>query len=261
MQRRDSGSGPGKLYIVGIGPGHPLDRTLRAVQAIEESQVLVGYTRYIELISDLAGDRQVVATGMTREKERCARAVEEALAGRTVSLVSSGDPGIYGMAGLVLEMIQDRGAEIEVETVPGVSASQAAAAALGAPLMLDFACVSLSDILVDWTEIEKRLEALAEADLVVVVYNPGSRKRTWQIKEAVRIFLQHRPGNTLAGLVRNASLPDQDIILTDLEHLTDQKMDMRTVVIIGSSRSRMAGAHLVTSRGYDLSGPENKRSG
>lgn len=256
MQRRDSGSGQGKLYIVGIGPGHPLDRTFRAVQAIKESQVLVGYTRYIELVADLVQDRQVVATGMTREKERCARALQEALSGRTVSLLSSGDAGIYGMAGLVLEMIQELGVEIDVETVPGVSASQAAAAALGAPLMLDFACLSLSDILVDWAEIEKRLEALAGADLVVVIYNPKSRKRTWQIQEAVRIFLKYRPGNTLAGLVRNASLPDQSICLTDLEHLADQEMDMRTVVIIGSSRSRMAGSRLVTSRGYDLFGDD-----
>lgn len=250
MQKRDHSPGQGRLIIVGIGPGNPLDRTIRAEKAIKESDAVAGYHRYIELIQDLIIDQKIISSGMTQERQRCARAIETALEGKIVSLISSGDSGIYGMAGLVLEMIREMNIDLKVEIVPGVSAAQAGAAALGAPLMLDFACVSLSDILVSWEEIEIRLKALARADMVTVLYNPKSKKRTWQIKKAAEIFLCSRPGSTPAGIVRSASLAQESIVLTNLEDLAEQEMDMRSLVIIGNSRTTMVGSWLVTARGY-----------
>ncbi len=235
---------------MGIGPGNALDRTIRAEKTIRGSEVVAGYDRYLGFIADLLQDKEVISSGMTRERERCAKAIQAALQGRQVSLVSSGDAGIYGMAGLALEMIRELDVDLEIEIIPGVSAAQAGAAALGAPLMLDFACVSLSDLLVSWQEIERRIKALAEADMVTVLYNPQSKKRVRQIQRTREIFLDHRPGSTLVGLVRNASLQDQVLTLTDLEHMLDKDMDMRTVVIIGNSRTSKAGPWLVTTRGY-----------
>ncbi|MFO7727496.1 MAG: precorrin-3B C(17)-methyltransferase [Desulfonatronovibrio sp.] len=250
MHKRDHSHSQGKLFVVGIGPGNPLDRTIRAEQAVRASDVVAGYGRYLELIADLLPDKEIISSGMTRERERCRLAIEAALGGARVSLVSSGDAGVYGMAGLALEMIQKKEVSLDIEIIPGVSAAQAGAAELGAPLMLDFACVSLSDLLVDWEEIEKRLEALAGADMVTVLYNPKSRKRTFQIERTAQIFMNHRPGHTLVGIARNASLPDQSIVLTDLGHMLEKEMDMRTVVIIGNSRTKKAGPWMVTSRGY-----------
>ncbi len=253
MQRSYHSPGQGKLFVVGIGPGNPLDRTFRAESVIRSSQVVAGYNRYIELISDLTSGLEIITSDMTRERERCRKAIEAALEGKTVSLVSSGDPGIYGMGGLALEMAREMGVKLEIEIVPGVSAAQAGAAALGAPLMLDFACVSLSDLLVDWEEIENRLKHLSGADMVTVLYNPRSRKRTWQVEKARAIFLDERPGATLVGVVRDASLAGQSVILTDLEHMLETRIDMRSLVIIGNSRTRAIGSWMVTSRGYCLS--------
>ncbi|MFP4128145.1 MAG: precorrin-3B C(17)-methyltransferase [Desulfonatronovibrio sp.] len=250
MRECDHSHSQGKLFVVGIGPGNPLDRTIRAERAIRASDVVAGYDRYIEFVEDLLPGKEIISSGMTRERQRCQKAVEAALGGARVSLISSGDAGIYGMAGLALEMIQDMQVSLDIEIVPGVSAAQAGAAELGAPLMLDFACVSLSDLLVDWEEIEKRLEALAGADMVTVLYNPKSRKRTFQITRTAQIFMNHRSGQTLVGIARSASQPDQSIILTDLGHMLETEMDMRTVVIIGNSRTKKAGPWMVTSRGY-----------
>ncbi|RQD67177.1 MAG: precorrin-3B C(17)-methyltransferase [Desulfonatronovibrio sp. MSAO_Bac4] len=250
MQKRDHSHSQGRLVVVGIGPGNPLDRTIRAERAIKESDVVAGYHRYIELVQDLIVQQKIISSGMTQERQRCARAIESALEGKTVSLISSGDSGIYGMAGLALEMIREMDIDLKVEIVPGVSAAQAGAAALGAPLMLDFACVSLSDLLVSWEEIESRLKALAQADMVTVLYNPKSKKRTWQIEKTVDIFLRSRPGSTLAGIVRNASLEQESIVLTNLKDLAEQEMDMRSMVIIGNSRTTRIGSWLVTVRGY-----------
>ncbi|MFP4084268.1 MAG: precorrin-3B C(17)-methyltransferase [Desulfonatronovibrio sp.] len=250
MRECDHSHSQGKLFVVGIGPGNPLDRTIRAERTIRASDVVAGYDRYIELVQDLLPGKEIISSGMTRERQRCQKAVEAALGGARVSLISSGDAGIYGMAGLALEMIQDMQVSLDIEIVPGVSAAQAGAAELGAPLMLDFACVSLSDLLVDWEEIEKRLEALAGADMVTVLYNPKSRKRTFQITRTAQIFMNHRSGQTLVGIARSASQPDQSIILTDLGHMLEAEMDMRTVVVIGNSRTKKAGPWMVTSRGY-----------
>ncbi|MDR0842662.1 MAG: precorrin-3B C(17)-methyltransferase, partial [Acidobacteriota bacterium] len=165
------------MFVVGIGPGHPLDRTRRAEEAIARSGVVIGYRPYIDLICDLTAGKEILASGMRQEVDRCRLALERAAAGEVVSLISSGDAGVYGMAGLVLEIAAQRDIRPPIEIIPGISAANSAAARLGAPLMLDYACVSLSDLLVPWDTIRRRLEAVAAADMVVALYNPKSKKR------------------------------------------------------------------------------------
>lgn len=238
--------------MVGIGPGAPDDRTHRAERAIADSHVVVGYTPYLESIADLVDGRETVATGMRQEVERCRCALKFAADGQTVSLISSGDPGIYGMAGLAIELAAAEGFSVPIEIVPGVTAAGAAAAALGAPLMLDFAVISLSDLLVPWDLIRNRLEAVAVADLAVALYNPRSKRRVRQLQEAVEIFRQHRLGSTPVGVVISASCPDQSLVVTDLDHLLLQEVNMRSLVIVGGSTAKVLDGWLVTSRGYRL---------
>lgn len=238
--------------MVGIGPGDPLDRTHRAERAIKNSSVVVGYTTYIDLISDLIGDRDVISTGMTGEVERCRRALEEAHDGRTVALVSSGDPGVYGMAGLALEMCEAENIDLPVQIIPGVTAASSAAARLGAPLMLDFACISLSDLLVAWDDIEQRLKAIAEADMVCVLYNPRSRKRKENLNKAQQIFLQHRPPSTPVGIGTAVGREDENVVITTLETMLDKDINMRSTVIIGNESAREVAGFMITPRGYEL---------
>ena len=238
----------GKLYVVGIGPGGRPHRTFRAVEAIAESRIVVGYTPYLQSIADLTGGKELIASGMTFEVERCRQALARAAAGDVVALISSGDAGIYGMAGLALELAE--GLHVPIEIIPGVTAASAAAAALGAPLMLDFAVISLSDLLIPWEVIRRRLEAVAGADFVVALYNPRSKSRTGPLDEAVEILRAARPGQTPVGIVTAAGQADQSLVVTDLDHLLEQKVDMRTVVIVGNSRTRQIDRWLVTARGY-----------
>jgi len=214
--------------------------------------VIAGYHRYVALIADLTADKEIVATGMTREVERCRLALEKAAAGKTVSLVSSGDPGIYGMAGLVLEIAAAEGFAVPIEVVPGVSAAQALAARLGAPLMCDFAVLSLSDLLIPWETIRRRLEAVAAADLVCALYNPRSQKRTRQLDEAAAIFRRHRPGTTPVGVGTAVGTAEERVILSDLDRLLTLPIDMRSVVIIGNGAARRSGEWFVTPRGYNV---------
>jgi precorrin-3B C17-methyltransferase len=238
--------------VVGIGPGNPLDRTRRAEAAIERSDVVVGYTRYLKLIEDLTEGKELISTGMRKEKERCKAALTRASEGKTVSLVSSGDPGIYGMAGLALEMAEADGVDVEIEVIPGISAANAAAGRLGAPLMLDFASISLSDILVPWESIRKRLEAVAGADLVVALYNPRSKRRVTQLEEAVKIFCSFRSGETPVGVVADIGSADERVVMTDLDHLLETEVNMRSIVLIGNSSSRLSGDWFITPRGYTV---------
>jgi len=189
---------------------------------------------------------------MTQEVDRCRAALERAAAGAIVAFVSSGDAGVYGMAGLALEMAATQPAPVSIEVVAGVSAAHAAAARLGAPLMLDYACISLSDLLVPWESVRRRLEAVAAADLVVALYNPKSTKRVRQIEEAAQIFLRHRPGSTPVGLGTAVGSPDERILVTDLGHFLHEDIGMRTVVIIGNRSSKCLGQWFVTPRGYSL---------
>lgn len=214
--------------------------------------MIVGYARYVRLIGDLTAGKEILASGMTEEVPRCQVALEQAAAGRNVALVSSGDPGIYGMAGLAIELAQAEGLAVPIEIVPGVTAAGAAAAALGAPLMLDFATISLSDLLVPWETVRDRLEAVARADLVVALYNPRSKSRVRQLEEAVAIFRTARPGTTPVGIVRSAGMDEQSLVHTDLGHVLDQEVDMRSIVIVGNRTTRHLGPWMVTARGYSL---------
>jgi precorrin-3B C17-methyltransferase len=238
--------------VVGIGPGGPLDRTRRAEAAIAASGVIVGYTRYLELIADLTSNKKLVSSGMRQETERCRKALEEARSGETVALISSGDPGIYGMAGLALELNDSENFAVPLEIVPGLTAGGAAAARLGAPLMLDYATISLSDLLVPWETIRKRLEAVAAADLVTVLYNPRSKKRVKQLDEAVAIFTRHRPGTTPVGVGTAVGTTEEQIILTDLDHVLSQEIGMRSLLIIGNRSSNKLLNWFVTPRGYKV---------
>ncbi len=242
------------LFVVGIGPGGRAHMTARALEALEAARVVVGYTRYLELLGPLVQGKEVIATGMTREVDRARAAVERALGGDAVAVVSTGDPGVYGMAGLVLELLErrDPAGRVPVEIVPGVSAAQAAASLLGAPLMTDFAVLSLSDLLVPWSVIRSRLEAVAAADLVVALYNPRSRRRVRQLVEACEILLAHRPPETPAGVVRHALRPGQVVRLTTLAEVPQADVDMMSVVIVGNRSTRRVGRWIVTPRGYDL---------
>ncbi|MEW6356525.1 MAG: precorrin-3B C(17)-methyltransferase [Planctomycetota bacterium] len=238
--------------MVGIGPGGRLDRTRRAEEAIARSDVVAGYTTYLKLIRDLTDGKELISSGMTQEVERCRAALRRAAEGATVALVSSGDPGIYGMAGLAIEIAAAEGIVVPIEIVPGVTASSAAAARLGAPLMLDYATISLSDLLVPWAAIRERLEAVAAADLVAVLYNPRSKKRMDQLDEAAAIFRRHRPGTTPVGIGTAVGTDEERIVLSDLDRFLDEDIGMRSVVIIGNRSSKSIGGWFVTPRGYTV---------
>lgn len=220
------------------------------MEAIAASSVVVGYTPYLETIADLTEGKRRIASGMTHEIQRCREALARAAAGDTVALISSGDAGIYGMAGLALELAEAEGLCVPMEIVPGVTAATAAAACLGAPLMLDFAAISLSDLLVPWEVIRRRLEAVAAADLVAALYNPRSKKRVRHLQEAIAVFRAVRPGHTPVGVVTAAGQDGQSLVLSDLDHVLDEQVDMRTLVIVGNTSTRRIGPWMVTARGY-----------
>lgn len=213
---------------------------------------MVGYKRYLDLVQDLTHGKELISSGMTKEKERCLAALKKADQGAMVALISSGDAGIYGMAGLALEMASNEGIRVPVEIVPGVTAATALAARVGAPLMLDFACISLSDLLVPWKMIEQRLEAVAQADLVAALYNPRSKKRGDQLEHAAAIFRTHRPGNTPVAIGTAVGTEDESVVLSDLENFLDLEMNMRSIVVIGNRSSRLIDGFFVTPRGYRL---------
>jgi cobalt-precorrin 5A hydrolase/precorrin-3B C17-methyltransferase len=246
----------GKIYVVGTGPGNIDHITPYAQKAIRGSDAIVGYGTYLDLIQDLIVDKQVVATGMTQEIDRCRKAIELASEGRTVAVISGGDPGIYAMAGLVLELLRNRSSEFgmqnpEIEVIPGVSALNAAAALLGAPLMHDFASISLSDRLTQWETIEKRLDAAAMADFVIVLYNPRSRGRTEQIIRARDIIMKRRLPDTPVGIVRGAMRENESVVITNLGKMLEEEIDMQTSIIIGNSNTFVWNNLMITPRGYE----------
>lgn len=245
------------LFIVGTGPGDVCHLTEAARQAIADSDIVVGYDNYVELVRPLLEGKQVLSTGMMQEVQRCREAIRLVRSGKSVALVSGGDSGIYGMAGLVLELIemdarQDAALpQVDVRIIPGISAVQAAASQLGAPLMHDFAVISLSDLLTPWDLIKQRLEAAARADFVLAIYNPRSKSRRTQIEEAQSIILAHRPAETPAGIVRNACRNGQTVVVTTLGRLLDHEIDMVSIVLIGNASTFVdAAGRMVTPRGY-----------
>ncbi|XOF33112.1 MAG: precorrin-3B C(17)-methyltransferase [Candidatus Electrothrix sp. YB6] len=241
----------GTLSVVGIGPGAADLMTPRAWQAIAQAEVVAGYTTYLDLIRDcLTPDQEILSSAMMQEIERCRRALERADSGRTVALVCGGDPGIYAMAGLVYELVRDTGSRSRIEIIPGIAALNACAAVLGAPLMHDFAAISLSDLMTPWELIEKRLQAAAMADFVTVLYNPKSKKRTEQIVRAREIMLEHRDPQTPVGIVSGATRRHEAVSLTDLDNMLSGDIGMQTTVIIGNSATFVFQDKMVTPRGY-----------
>lgn len=226
--------------------------TPRALEALKTSDVIAGYKTYLNLIKDVIGDKPVLSSGMGEERERCEAALNEAAKGKVVSIVSSGDPGVYGMAGLVLELAGRMNPKISVEIIPGVPASCAASALLGAPVMHDHAVISLSDLLTPWEVIEKRLRLAAEGDYVIVLYNPKSSQRTWQIEKAREIVLEKRQETLPVGIVRDAGRPGQEVTVTTLKDMLNFPIDMTTVIIIGNSTTFTFDNFMVTKRGYRL---------
>lgn len=238
-----------KLYAVGIGPGDREGITEKALAALRECEVLAGYGPYLTLLGPLAAGKELISTAMRGEVERCRLAVEAALAGKKVAVVSSGDAGVYGMAGLLLELAVAY-PQLEVEVVPGVTAASSAAALLGAPLTQDFAVISLSDLLTPLAKIEKRLRLAAEADFVLCLYNPASRKRADYLARACEIVLESRSGDTPCGVARNVARQGQQCRILPLRELAGYEADMFTTVVIGNSETEVLGGRLVTPRGY-----------
>lgn len=249
-------SSSGKLYLVGLGPGDRQHTTPAALEILHTCDTVVGYRGYVEQLGDLVEGKELVAMELGEELERASKAVELACAGHSVAVVSSGDAGIYGMAGPVFRILADRqwdGQSPPVEIVPGVSSMQAAASLLGAPLMQDFCAISLSDLLTPWEAIRRRLEAAAQGDFVVAIYNPRSQRRTWQLPEARRILLEHRSGHTPVGIVRDAYRPRQQVIITNLDSLDEHypDIDMFTTVVVGNSSTYCHAGRMITPRGYE----------
>ena len=248
----------GKISVVGIGPGSLDDMTYRARRTIEEATTVVGYKRYIELIRELVDGKKVLDTGMTQEIDRCRAALKAASEGETVVVISSGDAGIYGMAGLVLELLvkMDEAEKPEFGgVIPGVSAMSAAAGLLGAPLMHDFVVISLSDLLTPWEIIQERAELAAQGDFVTALYNPRSNKRVGQIKAVQEIFLRHRAPETPVGIVTGASRANEATLISTLGDFTKEDINMFSLVIIGNSKTRQVGDWMITPRGYQKREP------
>lgn len=244
----------GKIFVVGFGPGDYEHITKRAVDALKQSDYIIGYKTYVELIEHLVTAKSIVSTGMTEEVSRAQEAVRQAEAGNIVSVISSGDAGVYGMAGLVYEVLIEQGwteaTGVAVEVVPGISAINSCASLLGAPVMHDACTISLSDHLTPWTVIEKRIEAAAMADFVVAFYNPKSGRRTRQIVEAQRILLKYRSPATPVGLVKSAYRESQNIVLTTLAEMLDHDIGMLTTVVVGNSSTFFYDNKIITPRGY-----------
>ncbi|OGW78076.1 MAG: precorrin-3B C(17)-methyltransferase [Omnitrophica bacterium RIFCSPLOWO2_02_FULL_45_16] len=240
--------------MVGIGPGEIGHMSLRARKAIEECQVIVGYNTYIKLLGDLIYNKEIKSFGMTEEIKRAEYAIGRARNGKRVCVISSGDPGVYGMAGLILELLKKNDPnELKIEIIPGVIAAAACASLLGAPLMHDFAVISLSDLLTDLELIERRVESAAKADFVVVLYNPKSARRVIPFQKACDIMLKYRSLNTPVGIVRNAYRDDQEVTVTTLKDLPSfKKINMATTIIIGNSKTYVKHGCIITPRGYNL---------
>ena len=237
-----------KLFLVGIGPGDADGMTQAAKAALEQSEVLCGYTVYLDLVRQQYPDKETYTTPMTREVERCQWAIDRAAEGKTVAMLCSGDAGVYGMAGPVLELAEGKG--IEIEVVPGVTAALSGAAILGAPLMHDFCVISLSDLLTPWEVIERRLRCAAAGDFSIALYNPRSKKRPEHLRRACEILLEEKSPDTVCGWVKNIGRTGQCHGLTNLKDLGSLELDMFTTVFIGASTTKNVDGRMVTPRGY-----------
>lgn len=241
-----------RIDVVGFGPGGYEYMTIQAIAAMKAADIIVGYTTYIDLLRGIFPDKNFLDTPMTREVERCRIALEEAMKGQQVALVSSGDSGIYGMAGIMLQLVQASGADIPVRIIPGVTAASAGASMLGAPLMNDFAVISLSDLMVPLEQIMLRVKCATEGDFVICLYNPKSRKRKDYLEKAADIVMSFRDSETPVGIVRRAGRENSTYELTTLRELKNAEVDMFTIVIIGNSMTYVRDGRMITPRGYVL---------
>ena len=237
----------GKIYVVGTGPGKKADMTVRAYEAMEKSDIIIGYKTYMDLIKEYYPGKEMKNSQMTKEVDRWIDVLKLAKEGKNVALISSGDAGVYGMAGIMLEIADG---EVEVEIIPGVTATNAAAAIVGAPVMHDYVTISLSNLLTDWELIKKRLELAAQGDFVVSIYNPKSRGRVTQIEEAREIMLKYKPKTTPVAIVRNAGREDEEHVVTTLDEMLNHEINMLTIVIIGNANTFIKDGKMITPRGY-----------
>ena len=240
------------IYVIGIGPGSRDLMTQEAIAAMEDAEVIVGYKTYIKLVEDFIKDKEVVQNGMRKEVDRCQDAINIAKTGKKVAVISSGDAGIYGMAGLILELITKQNLDIPVKVVPGVTASIGAAAVLGAPIMHDFCHISLSDLMTPWEVIEKRLRLAAEADFVICLYNPRSKGRSEHLAKAFKIMGEFKDGSTPVGIVKDVGRADQEKFICTFDTMDFERVDMTTMVIIGNKSTYIKDDLMITPRGYTV---------
>ena len=240
-----------KIYVIGIGPGAYDQMTGKAIRAMNESDAIIGYTVYVDLVKEYFPGKEFMTTPMKKEVDRCVLAFEEAKKGKTVSMICSGDAGVYGMAGLMYEVGVNY-PETELEIIPGVTAATGGAAVLGAPLMHDFAVISLSDLMTPLDLIMKRVDCAGQGDLIVCLYNPKSKKRVDYVEKAADILMKYRKAETPVGIVRNAGRKDESHCITTLGALKDADIDMFSVVIIGNSQTYEKNGRMITPRGYRL---------
>ena len=238
-----------KLYVIGIGPGEYEQMTLKAIHAMEKSEVIIGYTVYVDLVKEHFPGKEFMTTPMKKEVDRCVMAFEEAKKGKVVSMICSGDAGVYGMSGLMYE-VGVIYPEVELEIIPGVTAATGGAALLGAPLIHDFCLISLSDLLTPWEKIEARLLAAAQADFVVCLYNPSSKKRSDYLQKACDLMMQYKSPETVCGIVSYIGRDGEHYEVMDLKTLRDTKVDMFTTVWVGNSQTKEINGKMVTPRGY-----------
>ena len=240
------------IYVIGIGPGCRDLMTQEAISAMEDAEVIVGYKTYIKLVEDFIKDKEVVQNGMRKEVDRCQDAIDIAKTGKKVAVISSGDAGIYGMAGLILELTTKQELDIPVKVVPGVTASIGAAAVLGAPIMHDFCHISLSDLMTPWEVIEKRLRLAAEADFVICLYNPRSKGRSEHLANAFKIMGEFKDGSTPVGIVKDVGREDQEKFICTFDKMDFERVDMTTMVIIGNKSTYIHDDLMITPRGYTV---------
>lgn len=238
-----------KIYVIGIGPGNMDKLTLEAKQALKLCRVIVGYTVYTNLVKSFLAEKEYIETGMTKEIERCRLAYEAASSGKVTAMICSGDAGVYGMAGIMLELKPDY-PDVEIEIIPGITAALSGAAVLGAPLGHDFAVISLSDLMTPWELIEKRIRCAAMADFAICIYNPCSKKRQDYLMKACDIIMEYASPETVCGYVRNIGREGMRSETVPLFTLRDMELDMFTTVFIGNSKTKVIEKHMVTPRGY-----------
>ena len=251
MQPEIGGYVLSKIYVVGIGPGAYDQMTGRAIRALNESDVIIGYTVYVDLVKEYFAGKEFMTTPMKKEVDRCVLAFDEAKKGKTVSMICSGDAGVYGMAGLMYE-VGENYPDVELTIIPGVTAATGGAAVLGAPLIHDFCLISLSDLLTPWEKIEARLLAAAQADFVVCLYNPSSKGRPDYLKRACDILLSVLPEDRICGTVENIGREGESRAIYTLKELRDTQVNMFTTVFIGNSMTKEIGGRMVTPRGYRI---------